>query len=80
MFIFAIGQASNRPWLAANSFPVSNLGTIKANSSTMETDIPSVFACGDIVNGATSIVEAVASGRKAAVAIDKHLEETETSL
>ena len=73
IFIFAIGQASNRPWLAANSFPVSNLGTIKANSSTMETDIPGVFACGDIVNGATSIVEAVASGRKAAVAIDKHL-------
>jgi len=73
MFIFAIGQASNRPWLTANSLSVSNFGTVKANGSTMETDIPGVFACGDIVNGATSIVEAVASGRKAAIAIDKHL-------
>ena len=73
MFIFAIGQASNRPWLAANSLSVSNFGTVKADDSTMETDIPGVFACGDIVNGATSIVEAVASGRKAAIAIDKHL-------
>ncbi|MFQ6087228.1 MAG: FAD-dependent oxidoreductase, partial [Candidatus Bathyarchaeia archaeon] len=73
MFIFAIGQASERSWLAANSLPVSDYGTIKVNGSTMETNIPGVFACGDIVNGATSIVEAVASGRKAAVAIDRYL-------
>ena len=32
-----------------------------------------MFACGDIVNGPTSIVEAVASGRKTAVVIDKRL-------
>jgi hypothetical protein len=39
----------------------------------METSIPGVFACGDAVKGPTSIVEAIASGKRAATAIDKHL-------
>ncbi len=73
MFIFAIGQASDRSWLDANSLPVSELGTIKVDNSTMETNILGVFACGDIVNGPTSIVEAMASGRKSAITIDKYL-------
>ena len=71
--IFAIGQTSDKRWLAANSLQVSERGTIKVNNSTMETNIPSVFACGDIVNGPTSIVEATASGKRAAAAIDRHL-------
>jgi NADPH-dependent glutamate synthase beta subunit-like oxidoreductase len=72
-FIFAIGQASDKSWLAANSLQISGFGTIKVDGSKMETNIPGVFACGDIVNGPTSIVEAIASGREAAIAIDKHL-------
>ncbi len=72
-FIFAIGQASDRSWLDANSLQVSPYGTVKVDSSTMKTSFPSVFACGDFVNGPTSIVEAMASGRKAAGAIDKYL-------
>ena len=72
-FVFAVGQASDRSWLDANSLPVSPYGTVKVDISTMKTSIPSVFACGDIVNGPTSIVEAMASGRKAAVTIDKYL-------
>lgn len=73
MFIFAIGQASDRSWLDANSLLVSPYGTVKVDGSTMQTSIAGVFACGDIVNGPTSIVEAMVSGRKAAVAIDKYL-------
>jgi len=49
------------------------MGTVVVNNITMETSIPGVFACGDIINGPTSIVEAIASGRKAAIAIDKYL-------
>jgi NADPH-dependent glutamate synthase beta subunit-like oxidoreductase len=73
MFIFAIGQTSDCSWLDANSLTASPYGTIKVDSSTMKTSIPGVFACGDIVNGPTSIVEAMTSGRKAAIAIDKYL-------
>lgn len=72
-FIFAIGQASDRSWLAANSLQTSELGTIRVDNFTMETNIPGVFACGDIVKGPTSIVEAIASGKQAAIAIDKYL-------
>ncbi len=73
MFIFAIGQASDRSWLNANSMSFSPSGTVKVDSSTMRTSVSNVFACGDIINGPTSVVEAIASGRKAAFAIDKHL-------
>lgn len=43
------------------------------NLNTTETNIPRVFASGDVVLGPKSIVEASASGRKAAQAIDKYL-------
>ncbi|MCZ2856083.1 MAG: FAD-dependent oxidoreductase [Candidatus Bathyarchaeota archaeon] len=72
-FIFAIGQASDRSWLDANSLTASLIGTIKVDNSTMKTALSGIFACGDIVDGPTSIVEAIASGRKAAIAIDKYL-------
>lgn len=74
MVIFAIGQASDiSGFNGENPLQISSLGTIEVNKATMETNIPNVFACGDIVKGPTSIVEAVASGRKAAAAIDKRL-------
>jgi NADPH-dependent glutamate synthase beta subunit-like oxidoreductase len=72
-FIFAIGQASDRAWLDANSLAVSAIGTIKVDRSTMNIDLSGIFACGDAVDGPTSIVEAIASGRKAAIAIDRYL-------
>jgi len=74
MVIFAIGQGSDVSGFDGESpLQVSDLGTIKVDKATMGTSIPNVFACGDVVNGPTSIVEAVASGRKAAAAIDKRL-------
>ena len=74
MVIFAIGQDSDiSEFSGENPLQISNLGTIEVNKVAMETNIPNVFACGDIVNGPTSIVEAVASGRKVASAIDKRL-------
>jgi len=74
MIIFAIGQASELKGLVdADSLKLTKLGTIEVNDSTLETSLPGVFACGDIVKGPASIIDAVALGRKAAVAIDKHL-------
>jgi len=73
MVIFAIGQASDLSWLTPGSMQISELGTIMVDDSTLETGVPGVFACGDVVSGPTSIVEAVASAKKAAVAIDRYL-------
>ncbi|MHC1590301.1 MAG: FAD-dependent oxidoreductase [Candidatus Hecatellaceae archaeon] len=76
--ILAIGQAPDFSWLKTDQIKISEAGTIQVNTNTMQTDIPGVFACGDIVNGPASIVEAVASGRNAAFAIDRYLGGTGT--
>jgi len=54
---------------------VSELGTIKINIKSMETNIPGVFAAGDIVRGASLVVWAIKDGRDAAISIQKFLEE-----
>jgi NADPH-dependent glutamate synthase beta subunit-like oxidoreductase len=73
MLILAIGQTPDIPWRARDQIKISESGLIKVNPSTMETNIPGVFACGDIVKGPTSIVEAIASGKQTAFVIDKYL-------
>jgi len=52
----------------------SKLGTIKTNLKTMETNLPGVFAAGDIVRGASLVVWAIRDGRNATVSIQKYLE------
>ena len=54
---------------------VSKWGTIKINFKTMETNIPGIFAAGDIVRGASLVVWAIKDGREAAVSIQKYLEQ-----
>ncbi|MFC2093086.1 FAD-dependent oxidoreductase [Bacteroidota bacterium] len=48
-------------------------GLINVNKDTLETNIKGVFAGGDIVSGPSSVINAVAHGRKAARSIDKYL-------
>ena len=52
---------------------VSRWGTIKADFDTMETNLPGVFAAGDIVRGASLVVWAIKDGRDAAISISKYL-------
>ncbi len=49
-------------------------GTIKTNLDTMETNIPGVFAAGDIIRGASLVVWAIKDGRDAAKNIENYLE------
>ena len=53
---------------------VSKLGTIKINLKTMQTNLPGVFAAGDIVRGASLVVWAIRDGREATMQIKKYLE------
>jgi len=57
---------------------VSKWGTIKINLKSMETNIPGVFAAGDIVRGASLVVWAIRDGRDAAASIQKYLEKKQT--
>ena len=45
----------------------------------METNIPGIFAAGDIVRGASLVVWAIKDGRDAAISIKKYLEYKKTS-
>ncbi len=47
-------------------------GTIKVDGG-LATSLPGVFAAGDVVSGPKTIIDAIAQGRMASVAIDRHL-------
>ena len=56
---------------------VTRWGTIKADFRTHETNLPGVYAAGDIVRGASLVVWAIRDGREAADAIMAYLKQAE---
>ena len=70
--IFAIGQQPEIPEGFGLDTVANNL--IELDSYTYTTSRDGVFAAGDAVNGTSSVIKALASGRKAAIALDKFLE------
>ena len=76
MVIKALGfDPENLPKLFnSQDLSVSEWGTIKINLRTMETNLPGVFAAGDIVRGASLVVWAIRDGRDVATSIKKYLE------
>ena len=72
--ICAIGQEVNTQSLRpVNRLELTRRNLITVNPVTMETSVPGVFAGGDVVTGPATVVEAVASGKKAAEAIHHFL-------
>ena len=57
-----------------NKLAISKWGTIKINMKSMETNLPGIFAAGDIARGASLVVWAIKDGRDAALSIQKYLE------
>jgi glutamate synthase (NADPH/NADH) small chain len=57
---------------------VTRWGTIKADFSTHATNLPGVYAAGDIVRGASLVVWAIRDGREAAEAIFTYLAQPAT--
>lgn len=74
----AIGQAADLSFLDGR-IEVGKRGTISVDPVTLATSVPGVFAGGDIVMGARTVVEAVAQGNRAAVSIDQYLRQGTTS-
>ncbi len=70
--IFAIGQRPEIPQGFGLDTGSNNL--IEVDSFTFGTSKEGVFAAGDAVSGTSSVIKAIASGRKAAIATDKYLE------
>ncbi len=57
----------------SNELELNKNGTIKVNEKTLQTSNQDIFAGGDSTIGASTIIEAVGQGNKAAFYIDKYL-------
>lgn len=73
MVVMAIGQGPN-PLIKETTpnLDVNKRGNIVADENCV-TSIPGVFAGGDIVTGAATVISAMGAGKKAAIAIDEYL-------
>ena len=72
--IVAIGQTPN-PLIrdTTEKLKTASWGGILVNEETMETSIPGVYAGGDIVTGAATVILAMGAGKIAADAMDEYL-------
>jgi glutamate synthase (NADPH/NADH) small chain len=59
---------------------VTKAGTLRIDHKTMMTNLPGVFAAGDIVRGASLVVWAIRDGRDAADAIHQHISAAKPSV
>lgn len=72
--IIAIGNRPNP--LILQTMPklqTTKWGTIVADEKTMQTSVPGIYAGGDIVSGAATVILAMGQGRIAAAAINEYL-------
>ncbi|MFH1139683.1 MAG: NAD(P)-binding protein [Pseudomonadota bacterium] len=74
VIIPAIGQTVHPGGLTGlTDLKWSRRGTITADTASMATTSPGIFAAGDIVTGPATVIEAIGGGKKAAEAIDRYL-------
>lgn len=72
--LISIGQAQDMSFLSEDSQLERALwGALVVDENTLSTNISGVFAGGDFTTGPTYVIRAIASGRRAAIAIDKYL-------
>ena len=72
--IFAVGQKPELDVLAGK-IELTNGRTVTADSVSLATNVPGVFAGGDAVTGTTFVVNAIEDGHKAATAIQEYLKD-----
>jgi len=70
----AVGQAADLSFLPADiKLERTRWETLVVNPNNLATNIPGIFAGGDFVTGPTYVIQAIAAGRRGAMAIDKYL-------
>jgi indolepyruvate ferredoxin oxidoreductase alpha subunit len=72
LIIAAVGEEPNLVFMTGGANKAVVNGYIKANPVTLETNVKGIFAGGDVVTGAATVIQALAAGRKAAKSIDKY--------
>jgi NADPH-dependent glutamate synthase beta subunit-like oxidoreductase len=76
--VFATGQKADVRVLAENGgLELDAVGRLAYDSDTLKTSKDKVFVAGDVIEARGSVIDAMASGRKAALAIDNMIMERE---
>ena len=77
--IFAIGQVADYTLIKAaiEELAFDERGNFKKDSITFETNIPGVFAGGDVVGGKGIAIKAIHEGYEVAISIDRYLRGTD---
>ncbi|MDY7032786.1 MAG: FAD-dependent oxidoreductase [Thermodesulfobacteriota bacterium] len=72
--IIAVGQAPDISFLSKDSQLERVLwGSLEVDENSLTTNIPGIFGGGDFTTGPSTVIKAIASGRRAAIAIDKYI-------
>lgn len=70
--IIAVGQAPDVSFLP-KEVELTEKNTIKVDPVTLETSLPGVFAGGEVESGPSTAIASIATGKRAAVSIDRYL-------
>jgi len=73
LIIAAVGESPDLDFITDDMKSAIADGLVKADPVTLETGVKGVFAGGDAVTGAATVIQALAAGRKAAVSIGRYL-------
>jgi NADPH-dependent glutamate synthase beta subunit-like oxidoreductase len=71
--ITAVGEVPDLFALWGEKFATSKKGTLLAHDVSQVTNVAGVFACGDVVSGPATVIEAIASGQRAARGVERFL-------
>jgi formate dehydrogenase (NADP+) beta subunit len=72
--ILAIGQSADFSFLGESARAlVTERGTIRVDQASLATAVSGLLAGGEVVSGPSSVIQAIAAGRKVATSIDRHL-------
>ena len=71
--MMAVGYATDLSFIGPGSSLKVEQGLIAVNPETQATSLPDVFAGGSVTHGPATVIEAIAAGRRAAVAMDVYL-------
>ncbi|RLE08308.1 hypothetical protein DRJ00_06550, partial [Candidatus Aerophobetes bacterium] len=70
----AIGQVPDLSILGKDKgFKVNEDGTLAVHPATYATGVQGVFAAGDVISGPSTVIEAIAGAKRAALSIDRYL-------
>jgi NADH-quinone oxidoreductase subunit F len=79
MLIEAVGQEPDTNWLGGDTVQLAKNGRVQADKRTLLTAAKGVFVAGDAFSGPATVIEAIASGQRAASSIRRYLSGEELS-